>query len=127
MKYPIPWVRSHYNVSSDPLMRAFDGLSLCSLLTYEMYINADDYFNHFGMFSGALEPFATPSAYINATTLAANASLAKKDLYAGAGLYDIAFGDVLNRQAASEALKTANISRIVPYGFHYWDTWPYLL
>ena len=127
MKYLFPWVQSHYNVSRDPSMRAFAGLSLGSVLTYEMYINATGYFDYYGMFSGALGPFATPSAYINSNTTAANPGLIGKGLFTGAGLYDIAFGDVRSLQTALDTLKIPHVSRIAPYGFHYWNTWQDLL
>lgn len=67
---------------------------LGSILTYEMYINATDYFSYFGMLSGVLSPGQLLSAYINASIVAANPRLAEVGIYTGAGLFDIAFDDV---------------------------------
>jgi len=104
-------------------MRGFSGLSLGSILTYEMFINATDYFDYYGLFSGVLGPTATQYAYFNASQLAARPSVLTKGIFTCAGLYDIAFNDVRSLQTAFQALGVPYLSRYAPYGYHYWNTW----
>lgn len=56
MECLFPWVESHFDILSEPSIGAFVGLSLGSVLTYEMYINATSYFDYLGLFSGVLGP-----------------------------------------------------------------------
>ncbi|ETS83052.1 hypothetical protein PFICI_04928 [Pestalotiopsis fici W106-1] len=123
MEYLFPWVEEHYNVTTDPAHRAFAGLSLGSLLTYEMYINATDYFSYFGMFSGVLGPGTPADQYINASMVEAKPSYLERGIYTGVGLFDIAFEDVRNLQAAFDTARVPYVGRVVPFGFHYWNTW----
>lgn len=123
MQYLFPWVETHYNVATTPDRRAFSGLSLGSVLTYEMFINATDYFNYFGFFSGALGPGVDISAYINQTMVDDNPQFLEKGLYTGFGLYDIAFPDMRLLQTAFNDARVPYVGRVVPFGFHYWNTW----
>lgn len=123
MAYLFPFVEQNFAVSTDPKQRAFAGLSLGSILTYEMYINATDYFSYFGMFSGVRGPGSPASAYLNASMVASNPALLEKGVMSAAGLFDIAFEDTRSLQAALQALQVPFVSRIVPFGFHYWNTW----
>lgn len=123
MEYLFPYIEATYSVSNSSSRRAFAGLSLGGILTYEMYLNATSYFDYFGIFSGALGPTATASQYLNATQLAANPALAQKGVFVGFGLFDIAFTDCRNLQAALDSLAIQHVSWVAPYGSHYWNTW----
>lgn len=122
-RYLFPYVEANYAVSRDPARRAFAGLSLGSLLTYEMYVNATEYFSYFGLFSGARGPGATADEYVSNVTLAANPALAGVGVFLSFGLFDIAFDDTRAFQAALDSLDIGHLQRVVPYGSHYWNTW----
>lgn len=83
-----------------------------------MYVNATDYFNWFGMFSPATE-----APYVDEAALAANPALAKKGVFVAYGLYDSVFDAGRDMQAALDALDVKFLSRITPFGGHYWNTW----
>ena len=123
MQYLFPWVESHYAVSTNASQRAFAGLSMGGMLTYEMYINATSYFDYYGMFSGALGPRTAAGQYINNATLAKNPSFSKKGVFTAVGVYDGAFPDIRNFQTALQNLQLPFVSRITPYGYHQWLTW----
>lgn len=55
LDYIIPFVEENYNVSTDPKDRAFCGLSMGSLTTLYMYMNATSAFDYFGAFSGGFK------------------------------------------------------------------------
>ena len=103
--------------------RAFAGLSMGSLLTYEMYVNKTDYFSYYGMFSGVLGPTAAASAYVNKSMVAANPRLKSVGVFSGVGLYDVAFPDSRNLHEALQGLGVPYVVRIVPWGFHAFNTW----
>ncbi|KAI1140215.1 carbohydrate esterase family 1 protein [Hypoxylon sp. FL0543] len=118
-KYLFPWVEQNLeNVCDIPSCRAFAGLSWGGRLTYEMYVNATDYFDYFGMFSPA-----TDEPYVDNATLAANPALANKGLFIAYGLYDFVFDSGRDLQAALGALDIKFLSRVTPFGGHYWNTW----
>jgi enterochelin esterase-like enzyme len=123
MSYLFPYVEVNYDVSTDPAQRAFAGLSLGGLLTFEMYINATDYFDYYGMFSGVLLSSEPATDYINSSIVAAHPSYATKGIYSSAGLYDFAFENVREVQVAFDGAGVPYRGRIVPFGFHYWNTW----
>ncbi|KAJ4413840.1 hypothetical protein N0V82_008282 [Gnomoniopsis sp. IMI 355080] len=123
MEYLFPYIEATYSVSNSSSRRAFAGLSLGGILTYEMYINATSYFDYFGIFSGALGPTANASQYISAEQLAADPSLATKGVFVGFGLFDIAFSDCRQLQAALDGLEIQHVSWVAPYGSHFWNTW----
>lgn len=52
LNYILPFVEEKYHVSTDPKDRAFCGLSMGSLTTLYMYMNATSSFDYFGAFSG---------------------------------------------------------------------------
>lgn len=122
-QYLYPYIEATYAVSRDPARRAFAGLSLGSLLTYEMYVNATEYFGYFGLFSGARGPGAAAGEYVSNVTLAANPALAEVGVFLSFGLFDIAFDDTRAFQAALDALDIGHLQRVVPWGSHYWNTW----
>ncbi|KAI2463806.1 carbohydrate esterase family 1 protein [Annulohypoxylon bovei var. microspora] len=117
-KYLFPWVEQNLDVCDNPSCRAFAGLSWGGRLTYEMYVNATDYFDWFGMFSAA-----TTGPYVDNTTLAANPALAQKGVFVAYGLYDSQFEPGRDIQAALDGLDIGFLSRITPYGAHWWNTW----
>ncbi|KAM3064905.1 hypothetical protein ACMFMG_011269 [Clarireedia jacksonii] len=127
MQYLFPYIEANYPVGGDPSRRAFAGLSLGGALTYEMYINATDYFGYFNIMSGVLLPNAPTSLYINASMVEANPSLASRGILVGFGLYDIAFDDCRKLQAAFDEIGIGYISRVVPYGSHFFNTWQDIL
>ncbi|KAI0179373.1 carbohydrate esterase family 1 protein [Hypoxylon sp. FL1284] len=113
-----PWVEKNIaNVCNEPKCRAFAGLSWGGRLTYEMYVNATDYFDYFGMFSPATDSPLTQEM------LDANPALADKGVFVGYGLYDSVFDSAKNLQSDMDKLKISHISRITPVGSHYWNTW----
>lgn len=122
-QYLFPYVEENYRVSTDPARRAFAGLSLGSVLTYEMYINATSYFGYYGMFSGALLPGKTLSDYVNGTMAANNPDLLGRGITVAYGQYDIAFDDSKLLQAALDGIGVKYVNRFVPWGFHAWNTW----
>jgi enterochelin esterase-like enzyme len=121
MKYLMPFVERTFAVSTTPSERAFAGLSLGGRLTYEMYINATDYFGYFGIFSGAT--FGGPGSYVNASMLAANPALRQKGIYTSVGLYDFAFDDIRGLEEALQSNGVPFLGRVVPFGYHAWNTW----
>lgn len=88
-----------------------------------MYINATSYFGYYGLFSGALLPGHPLSDYVNASMAAANPDLLDRGLTVAYGQYDIAFDDTKLLQEALDAIGVKFLSRVVPYGFHAWNTW----
>lgn len=121
MKYLMPFVEKSFAVSTSPSQRAFAGLSLGGRLTYEMYINATDYFSYFGMFSGST--FGSPDSYVNASMVAAKPALREKGIFTSAGLYDFAFDDIRGLNGALQANSVPFFGRTVPFGYHAWNTW----
>lgn len=118
VEYLFPWVESHYEVCDEPKCRAFSGLSLGGRLTYEMYVNATDLFAYYGFFSPAAS-----APFVDAAVVAANPGLAEKGLFVGYGLYDSVFDLARGLQGAFDGLDFEYISRVAPYGSHYWPTW----
>ncbi|KAI1767165.1 carbohydrate esterase family 1 protein [Hypoxylon sp. FL1150] len=93
-EYLFPWVEENIaNVCSEPACRAFAGLSWGGRLAYEMY------------------------------TLAANPALAEKGIFVAYGLYDFVFQNGRELQSALSALGIEFVSRVTPFGGHYWNTW----
>ncbi|KAI0387018.1 carbohydrate esterase family 1 protein [Hypomontagnella monticulosa] len=117
-KYLFPWVAENLDVCDEPSCRAFAGLSWGGRLTYEMYVNATDYFDYFGMFSPA-----TDKPYVDKAALAANPALGKKGIFVAYGLYDFVFNSGRDLQSALGALDIKFLSRVTPFGGHYWNTW----
>lgn len=126
-QYLFPWVEDTFSVSTDPSRRAFGGLSLGGVLTYEMFINSTSYFGYFGIMSGALQPSAVQSMYINQSMVSTNPDLATRGLLVGFGTYDAAFEDCRRLQLALDTVGISYISRIVPYGSHFYNTWEDIL
>ncbi|KAK3619146.1 hypothetical protein LTR56_024201 [Elasticomyces elasticus] len=126
LKNLLPFIESTYRASSDPNERAFAGLSLGSELTYEMYINATETFGYYGHFSGAKGPASSDTnvaGYISKVSVAANPSLADRGVFVGFGNFDIAFSDCRSLELALELAGVGFLSRFVPWGSHYWNTW----
>jgi len=117
-KYLFPWVEEHYNVCRNASCRAFAGLSMGGVLTYEMFVNATDSFDYYGMFSPA-----TNGPYINASTVASNPGLLQKGVMIAYGLYDFVFPQARDLQTAFDGLGIRYINRVTPFGSHYWNTW----
>lgn len=121
--YLFPYIEANYHVSTDPARRAFAGLSLGSVLTYEMYINVTSYFGYYGFFSGALLPGHPQSDYVNSNLTARNPDLLDRGILVGYGQYDIAFDDTKKLQAALDSVRIKYVNRILPWGFHWWNMW----
>jgi enterochelin esterase-like enzyme len=122
----LPFIEKTYRASSDPNHRAFAGLSLGSELTYEMYINATETFSYFGHFSGARGPASSDTntaGYISNETVAANPALADRGVFVGFGNFDIAFSDCRAFETALSLAGVPFLSRFVPWGSHFWNTW----
>ena len=117
-KHLFPWVESHFDVCNQASCRAFAGLSMGGVLTYEMYVNATDKFDYFGMFSPA-----TNAPYVNAESVKTNPGLLKKGIMVAYGLYDFVFPQARDLQTALDALGIRYITRVTPFGSHYWNTW----
>jgi enterochelin esterase-like enzyme len=117
-KYLFPWVESHYSVCANASCRAFAGLSMGGVLAYEMFVNATDVFDYYGMFSPA-----TTGPYIDATDVASNLALLRKGVMVAYGLYDFVFPQARELQTALDAVGIRHITRVTPFGSHYWNTW----
>ena len=90
------------------------GLSLGGRLTYEMYVNATDFFDYFGLFSPATSP-----PYVDAAAVEARPALAEKGLFVAYGLYDFVFDAARDLEAALDGVQIDYVSRITPFGSHY--------
>lgn len=117
-KYLFPWVEQNYEVCQNASCRAFAGLSMGGVLTYEMFVNATDMFDYFGMFSPA-----TNTPYIDASSAVQNPGLLKKGIMVAYGLYDFVFPQARELQTALDAVGIRYINRVTPFGSHYWNTW----
>ncbi|KAK4150248.1 endo-1,4-beta-xylanase Z [Chaetomidium leptoderma] len=117
-QFLFPWVEEHYDVCRNASCRAFAGLSMGGVLTHEMFVNATDMFDYYGMFSPA-----TSGPYIDAAAVAANPSLKEKGIMVAYGLYDFVFPAARNLQTALDAVGIRYITRVTPFGSHYWNTW----
>ena len=113
-----PWVEEHYDVCRNAGCRAFAGLSMGGVLAYEMFVNATDKFDYYGMFSPA-----TNAPYINASSVAVNPQLTQKGIMIAYGLYDFVFPQARDLQTALDAVGIRYINRVTPFGSHYWNTW----
>lgn len=113
-----PWVEEHYDVCCNASCRAFAGLSMGGVLTYEMFVNATDKFDYYGMFSPSTNP-----PYINASSVAAKPQLMKKGIMIAYGLYDAVLPRARDLQTALDAVGIRYINRVTPFGSHYWNTW----
>jgi enterochelin esterase-like enzyme len=127
MKYLFPYIEANYAVTKDPAKRAFAGLSLGAVLTYEMYINATDYFAYFGPFSGALLPNADQSQYVTPAAVAANPSLADRGIMVAFGAFDIAFDDSRKLQVGLDASGITHLNLLVPWASHWYNLWQHSL
>lgn len=121
LAYLMPFVERTFAVSMEPSRRAFAGLSLGGQLTYEMYMNATDYFGYFGIFSGAT--FGNAANYPNPERIAANPRLKEVGVFTSVGLYDFAFDDIRVLEGVLQANRIGFLTRIVPFGYHAWNTW----
>ncbi|KAK2007422.1 alpha/beta-hydrolase [Colletotrichum eremochloae] len=117
-RYLFPWIEEHFEVCREPSCRAFSGLSLGGLLAYEMYINATDYFDYYGLFSPAMT-----APYFNPSSLRQNPLRENKKIFIACGLYDSLLTKTLDLQHALDASKIEYVSRVSPFGSHYWNTW----
>lgn len=117
-KYLFPWVEEHYNVCREASCRAFAGLSMGGVLTYEMFVNATDKFDYYGMFSPATNP-----PYIGAADVAKNPGLMDKGIMVAYGLYDFVLPQARDLQTALDGLGIRYVNRVTPFGSHYWNTW----
>ncbi|KXX81517.1 Endo-1,4-beta-xylanase Z [Madurella mycetomatis] len=117
-EFLFPWVEEHYDVCRNASCRAFAGLSMGGVLTYEMFVNATDKFDYYGMFSPATNP-----PYIDTASVAANPGLMQKGIMVAYGLYDFVFPQARELQTALDALGIKYINRVTPFGSHYWNTW----
>ncbi|RAK96187.1 alpha/beta hydrolase [Aspergillus ibericus CBS 121593] len=126
--YLFPHISTHYRVSNSSSRRAFAGLSQGSFVTYTFYTNYTSYFGYFGFLSGGPatndENEAPPlTGYVNASMLAQNPDLGTRGLFLSYGQYDILFQDAKRFQEALDDLGIRYVSRFVPFGFHFWNTW----
>jgi enterochelin esterase-like enzyme len=117
-RYLFPWVESHYDVCQNASCRAFAGLSMGGVLTYEMYVNATEQFEYYGLFSPATNP-----PYIDAAAVKEKPALLSKGLMVAYGLYDFVFPQARDLQTALDAVGLRYINRVTPFGSHYWNTW----
>jgi enterochelin esterase-like enzyme len=117
-KYLFPWVEEHYDVCRNASCRAFAGLSMGGVLTYEMYVNATDYFDYFGLFSPA-----TLGPFIDAAAVAEKPGLKRKGFMVAYGLYDFVLPMARNLMEALDSVGIRYIHRVTPFGSHYWNTW----
>ena len=115
----VPYVQSHYNVSTSPSQRAFAGLSFGGVVAGSLLVNDTNKFGYFGLFSPA--PFA-----LTALTSAQAAAAKQVAVMVGGGLDDGAQSwaqtDVAVLQDAGGRVSTDFIN-----GGHDWFVWRVLL
>jgi len=82
----IPWVESHYDVSTAAADRAFSGLSFGGQVTNQLMLNNTDAFGYYGMMSAGLAPGTelTPEQV---------AAIGQTQVFVGAGWQDVIFAD----------------------------------
>ncbi|KAI0018717.1 Alpha/Beta hydrolase protein [Xylariomycetidae sp. FL0641] len=117
-KYLFPWVEAHLDVCDTPGCRAFAGLSLGGRLAFEMLANATAYFGWYGLFSPATTAPAAASLDV-----AANPALADRGVFVAYGLYDLVFDAARELEGALREEGIGFLSRVTPFGSHYWNTW----
>ncbi|KAL1836112.1 hypothetical protein VTJ49DRAFT_5557 [Mycothermus thermophilus] len=116
-KYLFPFVESTYDVCRNASCRAFAGLSMGGVLTYEMLVNATDRFDYFGLFSPATLP-----PYLSEKDVARNPALRNKGIMVAYGLYDFVFQWARDLQNALDGLGIRHATRVTPFGSHSWST-----
>ena len=114
-----PYVEANYRVTNDSAQKAFAGLSLGSVLTYEMYMNAIEDFGYYGFFSSALSPGHELSDYVKTNDTAQNPALLNRGILVVYGQFDIAFDDTKLLQQAFDSIGVKNVNRFVPWGSHF--------
>ncbi|OJJ42342.1 hypothetical protein ASPZODRAFT_137356 [Penicilliopsis zonata CBS 506.65] len=127
-RYLFPYIEDNYRVSNESSRRAFAGLSQGAFVTYEFYTAYTSYFGYFGFLSGAAatnsENEAPPlSEYVNASMAAANPDLLDRGIFVSYGQYDVLYTDARRMQEALDALNVTYVSRFIPWGYHFWNTW----
>jgi enterochelin esterase-like enzyme len=131
IKYAIPWVQRHYNVSTSASKRAFSGLSFGGMLTNQLMLHNASEFGYYGMMSAGLPPGTT-------LTAAQIATLKKAIVFVGAGWQDVIFADgwtlggtLIHTGPAKEVRTLANAKIPVTTDFvnggHEWHVWRILL
>ncbi|CAK7202867.1 hypothetical protein SEUCBS139899_005594 [Sporothrix eucalyptigena] len=125
--YLFPHVDATYRVSNDTSQRAFAGLSEGGFLTYSMYVNYTSLFGYYGFLSGAsISDSVTldgPGNFISANDTAANPDLTTRGIYVSYGQFDKLFQTSKYWQQTLDALDIPYITRFIPWGFHFWNTW----
>lgn len=114
----MPYVESHYNVSTSPEGRAYAGLSRGGIVANWMYFHHADKFDYFGIWS-----YAVTGNELKAIDTAQN--LEGPSVMLGTGIWDFGLEPV---QTLGEALKEKEINSTyveVP-GAHDWETWQLL-
>ncbi|KAK5655770.1 hypothetical protein OQA88_5308 [Cercophora sp. LCS_1] len=117
-KHLFPYVESTFSVCQNASCRAFAGLSMGGVLTYEMYVNATDTFDYYGMFSPA-----TNAPYITREAVVGQPALGKKGIMVAWGLYDFVFNQARDLCTALDGAGVGYVNRVTPFGSHYWNTW----
>jgi enterochelin esterase-like enzyme len=116
----IPWVEQTYSVNNSASTRAFAGLSLGGGLTLTMLFNATETFSSFCVMSNTPSPELDDPVW-NQT------SLRKVGIFAGAGIYDIAFNNSQNFEQRMSTNGLTYLSHIPMYSAHQWATWQEIL
>lgn len=126
-EYLFPHVQATYRVSNDSSQRAFAGLSEGGFLTYSMYVNHTSYFGYYGFFSGASISDSVSlngtGNFITANDTAANPALLNRSIYVSYGQFDKLFQTSKYWQQTLDSLSIPYVTRFIPWGFHFWNTW----
>lgn len=124
----IPYVEENYHVAVTADKRAFAGLSMGGLTTSHMLYDATDYFDYYGIFSGA-------DASVDLKTCDLE-KIDSKNIMVGVGIYDMAY---TNESYGTDEDRTVqgfvdNLNENeVPFSYHEveggheWFTWMQLL
>jgi enterochelin esterase-like enzyme len=121
--YVIPFVNAHFNVSHNPDMRAFAGLSLGGMMANYLLFNDTTLFGYYGSWSIASlgAPAATSSLWQNP------ALRTRLGIQLGGGLFDELTVPGINSYEATFVTNGIPFTTDLVTGGHEWYTWRQLL
>ncbi|MDR2504658.1 MAG: hypothetical protein LBD16_00985 [Oscillospiraceae bacterium] len=111
----LPYMEANYNVSTNPKDRAFSGLSMGGMLTFDMYIRNPEAFGYFYMMSGttgAPENFDLTRPELKTPTVAI-----------GVGIFDRLFFSQIHTTQEAFSKNGIEFTNYYAIGAHRWHVW----